>query len=132
MSLLKTKLDDNLSEKVKNLSLSELLANKNHPAMMVRTFVLTEIASRAAKNENLWQIVEKELQKKENRQTELYGFITVSMFILGEMAQMKQAAAKSHFNEILSSWTEKEKADFADYFRQPIEHKSKHPELQTA
>ncbi|CAN5463804.1 hypothetical protein BH20ACI1_BH20ACI1_07810 [soil metagenome] len=131
MSYLKTKLGDNLSEKVKNLSISELLTNKKHPAMMVRAFVLTEIAFRADENENLWQIVEQELQDRENRQTELRGFLTVSMFVLGEITQMNQTAAKPFSTKILSSWTRKEKADFADYFGQTIKQKSKQPELQT-
>lgn len=130
MSYLKTKLDDNLSEKVKSLSISELLANKKHPAMMVRAFVLTEIAFRADENENLWQVVEQELQDKENRQTELRGFLTVSMFVLGEIAQINQTAAKSFSTKILLSWTRKEQADFADYFGQPIEQFSNQPELQ--
>ncbi|HSK73411.1 MAG TPA: hypothetical protein VK892_17065 [Pyrinomonadaceae bacterium] len=132
MSFLKTNPGDNLSEKVGNLSLAELLANKKHPATMVRAFVLTEIASRAGGNESLWRTVEQELQDEENRQTKLRGFLTVSMFVLGEIAQMKQAAAESFFAEVLSSWTEKEQADFADYFRQPIEQKLKQIELQTA
>lgn len=123
MAFLKTDLTDNLTDKMKNLSDAELFENLTHPAGAVRAFVLREAALRARENSDLQTQVRRELLADINRKTVIKGSITITLFVLGEMAQNPQKKIEAAV--IYASLSENEQKDFVEYFHAPM------PKLQT-
>lgn len=111
MAFLKTKSNDNLTEKMQALSVAELSANLDHPARMVRAFVLREYALRSVNDPVLREIIKNELLKDLNRRTSLRGFVTVTLFVLGELFQKSESEALRILNLLDAS----EHRDFTEY-----------------
>ena len=121
MAFLQTDLSDNLTEKMKCLSDTELFENLRHPAGAVRAFALREAALRA--RQDLQKAVRRELLADINRKTVIQGAVTITLFVLGEMAQNPNS--KIEAAAIYASLSEDEQKDFVEYFHAPL------PELQT-
>ena len=111
MEFLKTYESDNLTDKVGMLSDNELLSNINHPAQMVKTFVLREIGLRGLKDKKLWEVFTEEIQRSENRSRIIRGLITISDFVLGEIAAVS-GQAKIEVARLIQKWSKAEKENF--------------------
>ena len=120
MEFLKTSESDNLTDKVSMLSDSELLSNINHPAQMVKTFMLREIGLRGLEDKQLWEVFTEEIQKPENRSRIIRGLITVSNFVLGEIAAVS-GQAKIEVAQLIQKWSKAEKENFYTFLGERLE-----------
>lgn len=120
MEFLKTSESDNLTDKVSMLSDSELLSNINHPAQMVKTFMLREIGLRGLEDKRLWEVFTEEIQKPENRSRIIRGLITVSNFVLGEIAAVS-VEAKIEVAQLIQKWSKAEKENFYTFLGERLE-----------
>ena len=120
MEFLKTYESDNLTNKISMLSDGELLSNINHPAQMVKTFVLREIGLRGLENKQLWKVFKEEIQKPENRSRIIRGLITVSNFVLGEIAAVS-GQAKIEVAHLIQKWSNEEKENFYTFLGERLE-----------
>lgn len=120
MEFLKTSESDNLTDKVSMLSDSELLSNINHPAQMVKTFMLREIGLRGLEDKRLWEVFTEEIQKPENRSRIIRGLITVSNFVLGEIAAVS-GQAKIEVAQLIQKWSKAEKENFYTFLGERLE-----------
>lgn len=120
MEFLKTYQGDNLTDKISVLSDGELLSNVNHPAQMVKTFVLREIGLRGLENKRLWKVFTEEIQKPENRSQIIRGLITVSSFVLGEVAAVS-TPAKTEVGYLIQKWSNAEKENFYTFLGEQLE-----------
>ena len=62
------------------------------------------------------KIVKNALLETWNRQTHLRGFVTVTLFVLGETQKLSSSAAKSLVKDVLVQLTSREQNDFREYF----------------
>ncbi len=66
---------------------------------------------RGLENKRLWKIFTKEIQKPENRLQIIRGLITVSSFVLGEVAAVS-TPAKAEVGYLIQKWSNEEKENF--------------------